>query len=88
LAESGINRPLVAAVGAYATGLLLAHWFHPPLAGLLIVLVLVCSRMPKRESRLAATQMCLLVKERATTTRTFLQKKRVPVGTLFKEGAK
>src|ERR1017187_6574800 len=43
-----MNRPLVAVVGAYAAGLLLAPWFHPPLAeligvfSLVLLLVLAC----------------------------------------------
>ena len=50
-----MKRPLVAAVGAYATGLLLAHWLHPPLGVLIyvfsfvLVLVLTFSWKPKSE---------------------------------------
>jgi ComEC/Rec2-related protein len=53
-----MNRPLVAVVVAYATGLLLAQWFHPPLpwlfglTGFLLVLVLVIGFAQQRTGKL------------------------------------
>jgi hypothetical protein len=48
-----MNRPLVAVVVAYATGLLLAQWFRPPLpcllglTGFLLILILAQQRTAK-----------------------------------------